>query len=80
MSTKRKHVVFSEAEADTPAPAAPSALEPAPAPTGPVIHPSRMAGNAILAKTAGTETADPASKKSKVRLTIPFITILTGRL
>lgn len=66
MSTKRKHVVFSEAQAETPAPAAPSAAEPAATPTGPVIHPSRMAGNAILAKTAGVETSDPATKKNKV--------------
>lgn len=55
---KRKHVVF---EAD----AAPAA---SPAPTGPMIHPSRMAGNAVLAKAAGpaAEGSEKQSKKNKV--------------
>jgi hypothetical protein len=74
MSTKRKHVVFFEAQTEAPAPAAPSVAQPAPAPTGPVIHPSRMAGNAILAKTAGIETSDPATKKNKVSLSTLFCT------
>jgi hypothetical protein len=74
MATKRKHVVFSEAQAESPAPTAPPFAEPAAAPTGPVIHPSRMAGNAILAKTAGIETSDPATKKNKVSLSTSFYT------
>lgn len=53
---KRKHVVF-EADAE-PATSA--------APTGPVIHPSRMAGNAVLAKAAGP--GEKRSKKEKVCL------------
>jgi hypothetical protein len=73
MATKRKHVVFSEAQAEAPLPTISTAAEPAPAPTpsGPVIHPSRMAGNAILAKTAGVEASDPATKKNKVRRFLP---------
>jgi hypothetical protein len=66
MSTKRKHVVFSEAQAEAPAPSPTPVAQPTAAPTGPVIHPSRMAGNAILAKTAGVETSDPSAKKTKV--------------
>jgi hypothetical protein len=68
MATKRKHVVFSEAQAESPTPSisTPAEPAPAPAPSGPVIHPSRMAGNAILAKTAGVEASDPATKKNKV--------------
>jgi len=66
MATKRKHVVFSEAQAEAPAPSPTPVAEPVTAPTGPVIHPSRMAGNAILAKTAGVEASDPATKKNKV--------------
>ena len=58
MATKRKHGDFSEAQ--------PIAESPAPAPSGPVIHPSRMAGNAILAKTAGVDVSDPSVKKTKV--------------
>lgn len=59
MTTKRKHVDFEES-------AAPTA---SPAPTGPVIHPSRMAGNAVLAKAAGPDgaSATKAAKKNKVR-------------
>ena len=72
MSTKRKHVVFSEAQAEAPGPSAAPVAEPAAAPTGPVIHPSRMAGNAILAKTAGVEASDPATKKNKVSPSIPM--------
>jgi hypothetical protein len=59
MATKRKHVDFEEYSA----PAA------SPAPTGPVIHPSRMAGNAVLAKAAGPDGASAikTAKKNKVR-------------
>jgi hypothetical protein len=64
MATKRKHVDFSETQAEHAAPSA--APAPAAVSTGPVIHPSRMAGNAILAKTAGVDAGDPATKKNKV--------------
>jgi hypothetical protein len=61
MATKRKHGDFTEAAPPQATPATASA------PAGPMIHPSRMAGNAVLARTAGVD-AGQATKKTKVSL------------